>query len=121
MPQRQRTAEADRHLVTLMVELGWSAVRVRDLTRGAGARVRSPRPRFSLAHSVSSGRYQSRLRQHGARPDFPRRLAHFTHTLSFPLSRAVTHSFCDFSRPRREAVLCWYASTTQVRPMCVAC
>ena len=34
MPQRQRTAEADRHLVTLMVELGWSAVRVRDLTRG---------------------------------------------------------------------------------------
>jgi hypothetical protein len=35
MPQRQRNAGAYRHLVTLMVELGWSAVRVRDLTRGA--------------------------------------------------------------------------------------
>ena len=34
MPQRQLTAAAHRHLATLMVELGWSAVRVRDLTRG---------------------------------------------------------------------------------------
>jgi hypothetical protein len=34
VPQRQRTAGAYRHLATLMAELGWTAVRVRDLTRG---------------------------------------------------------------------------------------
>jgi len=34
VPQRQRTAGAYRHLASLMAELGWSAVRVRDLTRG---------------------------------------------------------------------------------------
>ena len=32
--QRQRTAGSYRHLATLMAELGWTAVRVRDLTRG---------------------------------------------------------------------------------------
>jgi hypothetical protein len=32
--QRQRTAGAYRHLAALMTELGWTAVRVRDLTRG---------------------------------------------------------------------------------------
>jgi hypothetical protein len=32
--QRQRTAGAYRHLASLMTELGWTAVRVRDLTRG---------------------------------------------------------------------------------------
>jgi hypothetical protein len=34
VPQRKRTAGAYRHLASLMAELGWSAVRVRDLTRG---------------------------------------------------------------------------------------
>ena len=34
VPQCQRTAGAYRHLAKLMSELGWSAVRVRDLTRG---------------------------------------------------------------------------------------
>jgi hypothetical protein len=34
VPQRQRTAGAYRHLAKLMSELGWTAVRVRDLTRG---------------------------------------------------------------------------------------
>jgi hypothetical protein len=34
VPQRDRTAGAYRHLATLMAELGWTAVRVRDLTRG---------------------------------------------------------------------------------------
>jgi hypothetical protein len=34
VPQRQRTAGTYRHLATLMSELGWRAVRVRDLTRG---------------------------------------------------------------------------------------
>jgi hypothetical protein len=34
VPQRQRTARNYRHLASLMAELGWSAVRVRDLTRG---------------------------------------------------------------------------------------
>jgi hypothetical protein len=34
IPQRKRTAGAYRRLATLMAELGWSAVRVRDLTRG---------------------------------------------------------------------------------------
>jgi hypothetical protein len=34
VPQHKRTAGAYRHLATLMVELGWTAVRVRDLTRG---------------------------------------------------------------------------------------
>jgi hypothetical protein len=33
-PQRQRTAGAYRHLASLMAELGWTAVRVRDFTRG---------------------------------------------------------------------------------------
>lgn len=30
--QRDRTAGAHRHLATLMAELSWTAVRVRDLT-----------------------------------------------------------------------------------------
>ena len=34
LPQRERTAGAYRHLAKLMAELGWTAVRVRDLTRG---------------------------------------------------------------------------------------
>jgi hypothetical protein len=34
VPQRQRTAGTYRHLSKLMAELGWTAVRVRDLTRG---------------------------------------------------------------------------------------
>jgi hypothetical protein len=34
VPQRQRTAGSYRHLATLMTELGWTAVRVRDFTRG---------------------------------------------------------------------------------------
>src|ERR1700730_9745528 len=34
VPQRQRTAGSYRHLATLMTELGWTAVRVRDFRRG---------------------------------------------------------------------------------------
>lgn len=34
VPQRQRTAGTYRRLARLMAELGWAAVRVRDLTRG---------------------------------------------------------------------------------------
>jgi hypothetical protein len=34
LPQRERTAGTYRHLAKLMAELGWTAVRVRDLTRG---------------------------------------------------------------------------------------
>jgi hypothetical protein len=34
VPQRKRTAGSYRHLATLMSELGWTAVRVRDFTRG---------------------------------------------------------------------------------------
>jgi hypothetical protein len=34
VPQRRRTAGTYRHIATLMAELGWTAVRVRDLTRG---------------------------------------------------------------------------------------
>ena len=34
IPNRQRTAGAFRHLSRVMAELGWSAVRVRDITRG---------------------------------------------------------------------------------------
>jgi hypothetical protein len=34
VPQRSRTAGTYRHLAKIMVELGWTAVRVRDLTRG---------------------------------------------------------------------------------------
>jgi hypothetical protein len=33
-PQRSRTAGTYRRLAKLMAELGWTAVRVRDLTRG---------------------------------------------------------------------------------------
>jgi hypothetical protein len=33
-PQRSRTAGVYRRLARLMAELGWAAVRVRDLTRG---------------------------------------------------------------------------------------
>jgi len=35
VPQRQRTAGTFRRLARVMAELGWTAVRVRDLTRGA--------------------------------------------------------------------------------------
>jgi hypothetical protein len=34
VPQRDRRAGAYRRLARLMTELGWTAVRVRDLTRG---------------------------------------------------------------------------------------
>jgi hypothetical protein len=34
LPQRERTAGTYRRLAKLMAELGWNAVRVRDLTRG---------------------------------------------------------------------------------------
>jgi hypothetical protein len=34
VPQRGRTAGTYRRLAKLMAELGWTAVRVRDLTRG---------------------------------------------------------------------------------------
>jgi hypothetical protein len=34
VPQHQRTAGTYRRLATLMAEFGWTAVRVRDLTRG---------------------------------------------------------------------------------------
>src|ERR1700758_608240 len=34
VPQRQRTAGTYRHLASVMTELGWAAVRVRNLTRG---------------------------------------------------------------------------------------
>jgi hypothetical protein len=34
VPQRERTAGACRRLARLMAELGWTAVRVRGLTRG---------------------------------------------------------------------------------------
>jgi hypothetical protein len=34
IPQRQRKAGAYRHLAKVMTELGWTAVRVRDFTRG---------------------------------------------------------------------------------------
>jgi hypothetical protein len=34
VPQRQRTAGTYRHLAKMMTELGWTAVRVRDITRG---------------------------------------------------------------------------------------
>ncbi len=34
VPQRTRSAGTCRRLAKLMVELGWTAVRVRDLTRG---------------------------------------------------------------------------------------
>jgi hypothetical protein len=34
LPQRERTAGSYRRLARLMTELGWTAVRVRDLTRG---------------------------------------------------------------------------------------
>jgi hypothetical protein len=34
VPQRQRTAGTYRRLAKVMAELGWTAVRVRDLTRG---------------------------------------------------------------------------------------
>jgi hypothetical protein len=34
VPQRKRTAGTFRHLAKVMTELGWSAARVRNLTRG---------------------------------------------------------------------------------------
>ena len=34
VPQRSRTAGTYRHLAKIMGELGWTAVRLRDLTRG---------------------------------------------------------------------------------------
>jgi hypothetical protein len=50
VPQRSRTAGTYRRLAKLMAELGWTAVRVRDLTRGGYKEqvrgyVRQPQPR----------------------------------------------------------------------------
>src|SRR6476661_8487213 len=54
VPQHGRTAGAYRRLAKLMAELGWTAVRVRDLTRGGYKEqvrgyVRDGRPAFSAA------------------------------------------------------------------------
>ena len=64
VPQRSRTAGAYRHLAKIMAELGWTAVRVRDLTRGGykeqvrgycrDARCRSTVPNREIAPVGSS-------------------------------------------------------------------
>ena len=41
IPQRKRTAGTYRRLAKLMAELGWAAVRVRDLTRRGRITMRS--------------------------------------------------------------------------------
>ena len=59
VPQRSRTAGTYRRLAKLIAELGWTAVRVRDMTRGgvqrAGSRLR-PRqaPRLLTIRSLQS-------------------------------------------------------------------
>jgi hypothetical protein len=57
VPQRSRTAGTYRHLAKLMAELGWTAVRVRDLTRGGYREqvrgyVRNARPSNNLGPRV---------------------------------------------------------------------
>jgi hypothetical protein len=64
VPQRSRGAGACRRLAKLMAELGWTAVRVRDLTRGGykeqvrgyarDARCRSTVPNREIAPVGSS-------------------------------------------------------------------
>jgi hypothetical protein len=50
VPQRQRTAGSYRHLASLMAELGWTAVRVRDFNgRGFKEQVRGY---LRAAHAV---------------------------------------------------------------------
>ena len=53
IPQRNWTAGTFRRLSKIMTELGWAAVRVRDLTRGEQVRgyCRDPRDRQSINHS----------------------------------------------------------------------
>jgi hypothetical protein len=53
VPQRNRKAGTFRRLAKVMAELGWSAVRVRDLTRGGyQAQVRGycRQPRMQAGH-----------------------------------------------------------------------
>ena len=56
IPQRKRTAGTFRRLAKVMAELGWGAVRVRDLTRGGYKEqvrgyCREPRDRQSSRYS----------------------------------------------------------------------
>ena len=56
VPQRNRTAGVFRRLGKVMAELGWTAVRVRDLTRGGYLEqirgyCRDPRDRPPINHS----------------------------------------------------------------------
>ena len=55
VPQRSRGAGACRRLAKTMAELGWTAVRVRDLTRGGYKEQVRGYSRNSLAAEKSSG------------------------------------------------------------------
>jgi hypothetical protein len=57
VPQRSRTAGTYRRMAKLMAELGWTAVRIRDLTRGGYREqvrgyVRNARPSNNLGPRV---------------------------------------------------------------------
>src|SRR6516162_6162432 len=55
VPQRKRTAGTYRHLATLMADLGWTAVRVRDMTRGGYKEQVRGYVRTAPSHRQSNG------------------------------------------------------------------
>jgi hypothetical protein len=55
VPQRSRTAGTFRRLSKLMTELGWTAVRVRDLTRGGYKEQVRGYVRAALHHERAAG------------------------------------------------------------------
>ena len=54
VPQRSRGAGACRRLAKIMAELGWTAVRVRDLTRGGYLEQVRGYARNARRHSAAS-------------------------------------------------------------------
>jgi len=63
IPQRSRGAGACRRLAKLMTELGWTAVRVRGLTRGGyRAQVRGYCPNGTYGHAISAHQLSRRTR-----------------------------------------------------------
>jgi hypothetical protein len=55
VPQRSRRAGVFRRVASIMAELGWTPVRVRDLT-GRGYKVRAPGDRDQVFRLIATGR-----------------------------------------------------------------
>src|SRR5262249_59087771 len=99
VPQRKRTAGTYRRLARVMAELGWTVVRVRDLTRGGYLeQVRGWCRKPQLASCSLSSIHGVRNRDAGFKPDPGRTARDFRE-----VPEATFSTNASLSRPRRAA------------------